>query len=369
MVLFSLEGAEIRRDAEVWQPSCIHAGVDELAARGEAEQRGVNQAAIGIPSPRCLIQIETQKICAGSSRSAIPRIVLRIGIADVLCTRQGHVVAEKVFFTRTNRITEAVIDPVAERRIVDQCYAARVAVLVEALVRITKRDGIGDAVVLHFAIAAQFEAIAVTGEAAVVPVIDAVAEGHALLDHHGLRTVESIPAIIRIFPGAATVKKVAGPLQLLGGEAVCHAAVLLWVVVTIRVGIDHGGVGTALVDLQSAVAVVIEGTVLESIVRAGDVGTLITGTGDCDALEIPVATGEGEAEGILNPGLVREGEVNHGLSAVGGHQVNLGVGVTGLRQGDGVLRACRVRHGIRAGLQQNHLPCTDRREGRIEAHG
>ena len=105
---------------------------------------------------------------------------------------------------------------------------ARVGVVDEAAGRVVPRHAVADGVrgrQVHVA-AAQLEAVAVTGVVRDVPAVEAVALGHAVLDHDRREELPGVQPVVGVVPQPRAAHDVAGAGALLDGQAVSALAVV-----------------------------------------------------------------------------------------------------------------------------------------------
>ena len=233
-------------------------------------------------------------------------------------------------------LPELEIDSVAEREAVLDPRSHRVVVLIESLLGIVERNAVAQQVRAFgvgpaFAAAdvqtpaAHLEAVAVAGPdlfgqasaravgvhvnvVFTMPRVPCPAVGHL----HGVTAFVEVPRIVGVVPGAAADETVAPAAALFDGESVGIGSGG-WdtpvdgppVEIVVRIAVDEGVPGgflpvgvrkrfarflVAETHREARTAVVVRHAAVESVVRAvDDPESFVVGSGDLDALQIPVA--------------------------------------------------------------------------------
>src|SRR5690606_38492498 len=136
-----------------------------------------------------------------------------------------------MLLARVQRIPQSEIPAVTVTDAVENGKASGIVVLIESFARVPEGHATYRAMVRLLVVPAQLEPVPVSRKSALVPYVHAVAEGPAIFEHDLFGTVVGVVPVIRIFPGSAIVKAVAGSLGLLGCKTVGHASRFLRIVI------------------------------------------------------------------------------------------------------------------------------------------
>ena len=178
----------------------------------------------------------------------------------------------------------------------------------------------------------------------------AIVERPAVIESDIVLVFVEIPAIIGVFPRTTAAEDIASSRMKLAAEAVGISTTMPWVVIQIRIAVDNlvGAdtirdiqIAIAQSDLQTTIAIVMEGTKLNNIAAALDLHPVVAGPVDFQSLDVPEACVCGDKNPPIGVGIGHRGKIQDRVLVWIIPDLYRRQG----RAGIGELNGCRIREG------------------------